>query len=449
VTTPPDGVRLTSLYLDEVTRLGLKAPELLTGTTRSALLPDPCLSRPLFLSHRERETLSANLTHLRSALTGLPDRMFGGDFAAFAVAMGLAPEQVPAVVVSGGSRPTAVARADLHQHAGGFGLLEYNMGSAVAGIESADISRALLRHPVLADFARRHQLGYQDTMRALLGLIFSETDTDPASCPSVAIVDLPAHFAIIGPYLHKVARRWRSAGLDARAGHAGQLAVHDGRVWLRGRPVDIIYRVFILEHLLDPAGRALLNPVLDAAGRGEVQIFTPLDTELYGSKAALALLCDPANRHLFSVSELAAIDAILPWTRLVRPGPVTLADGTTADLMDYALTHAADLVLKPLLRHGGQGVVAGWHPGTSERTWRTALERAARGGYVIQRRVPQVTELFPGDDGGLRSWNVTWGVFTLTSGFDGVWARAFPDDRGQDVARVGTGAFVGSCLSAR
>ena len=74
---------------------------------------------------------------------------------------------------------------------------------------------------------------------------------------------------------------------------------------------------------------------------------------MFGSKAPLAMLSDHANRHLFSPAELAAIDRVLPWTRMVRPGPVTLEDGHPVDLLDYAVSHASDLVLKPALLHGG------------------------------------------------------------------------------------------------
>ena len=64
-------------------------------------------------------------------------------------------------------------------------------------------------------------------------------------------------------------------------------------------------------------------------------------------KASLAMLSDHANRRLLSPEERAAIDRILPWTRMVRPGPVTLEDGRTVDLYDHAISHPGDLILKP------------------------------------------------------------------------------------------------------
>ena len=113
--------------------------------------------------------------------------------------------------------------------------------------------------------------------------------------------------------------------------HLGELTLRDHRVWLGDRPVDVIYRIFLIEDLLAPDGPALIDPVLRAAERGEVQIFTPMDSQLYASKGALALLSDEANRHLCSAAELASLDRLLPWTRMMRPGLVTV-DGEQVEL---------------------------------------------------------------------------------------------------------------------
>ena len=55
--------------------------------------------------------------------------------------------------------------------------------------------------------------------------------------------------------------------------------MHDHRVWLDDRPVDVIYRIFLIEDLLHPDGPRLIDPVLRAVERGEVKIFTPMDSQ--------------------------------------------------------------------------------------------------------------------------------------------------------------------------
>jgi hypothetical protein len=374
--------------------------------------------------------------------------MYGGDLAAFGKAAGMTDDQISAVLQTRTANVTQLARADLYPGPSGLRLLEFNMGSGVDGIENGEMCRAMLRHPLLREFARAHRLHYIDTFSEHVGTIFSETGFGRDSFPMVAVVDWPDHFTRIRDFLHQVARRWRAQGLDAHPCHLGQLTVSRGRVWLRRRPVDIIFRIFLAEHLLEPDGHALMDPLLGAVARGEVALFTPLDAELYGSKAPLAMVSDHANQHLFSAAERAAIDRILPWTRMVRPGPVTLEDGREVDLPGYAASHPDDLVLKPALLHGGFGVLPGWHPDTSARLWRDRLAGAMGGPYVIQRRVRVTPELFPGEDGRPVPWVVTWGVFTSPAGYGGVFARAFTAASQLAVTRAGSGLTLGCCLVA-
>ena len=447
----PDRAQLTASYLEQVARSGVSGSDLLSVMPETGMLgvkyQKRYLSRPLFIGQAERDQLNADLQQVRAALVSLPGRLYGGDLAAFASAAGLTDDQADAVLRSRNAQVTQLARADLYPEPARLRLLEFNMGSGVAGIDNADICRAMLRHPVLREFAGTHQLSYVDTMRDQVSMIFKETGFTPGSYPVVAVTDWPDHYQRIGTFLHEVARHWRTLGLDAQACHIGELEAAGGRIRLHGRPVDIIFRIFLIEHLLEPDGHALMDPVIDAVARGEVAMFTPLDAELYGSKAPLAMLSDDANRHLFSAAELTAFDRVLPWTRMVRPGPVTLEDGRTADLLDYALSHQDDLVLKPALLHGGVGVLPGWHPDTSAQLWRDRLISAIGGPWVIQRRIRSAPEMCPGEQGQLIPWTVTWGVFTGPAGYGGVFARAFRADSQLEVLRAGTGVTVGCCLT--
>ena len=448
-----DRATLTALYLEEVARHGARASDLLGVVPKTGLLwpqyGHKYLSRPLFLGHAESSQLNQDLQHVRTALVRLPELLYDGDLAAFAKAAGMTDAQAAAVVRSRAAHVTQLARADLYPEPSGFRLLEFNMGSGVAGIDNADICRAMLRHPVLGGFARAHRLNYVDTLREHLGMIFDETGFAPGSYPVVAIAERVERYPRMNVFLRKLARRWRGLGLDAHACHLAELKYGGGRVRLRGRPVDIIFRLFLIEHLLDPAESPLIEPVLGAVARGEVAMFTPLDSELYGSKAALAMLSDSANRHLFTAAELAAFGRVLPWTRMVRPGPVTLEDGRTVDLFGYAASHGDDLILKPALLHGGFGVVPGWVKEVGPAVWRDRLASAMGGPYVIQRRVRREPELCPGEDGEQVPWDVTWGVFTSPAGYGGVYARGFPVDSPQVVATAGTGLSSGCCLFAR
>jgi hypothetical protein len=450
-----DRSALTPLYLDEVRRQGVSPAGLLRDVASServllnAFHPGAqYLTRPLFAGHEEVTRLYSDVETVRSLLVSLPGRLYDGDFAAFARAAGASGYQLQALLASRSDRVSPQARADLHEDAAGFRVMEFNPGSALGGMENADICRVMLQAPVLARFAAEHGLGFVDTQREQVANLYADTGLRPGSAPVVAVTDWPTSYAgVLGPYMHKLAARWTEMGLDAHACHIGELAVRGGRVWLAGRAVDIVARMFMLDYLLEPGAAELMDPVLGAVARGEVAMYTPLDCELYGSKGALAMLSDERNRHLFTAEELASLDAIVPWTRPLRPGAVTLEDGQVVDLVDYALGRPEDLVIKPTLRYGGLEVLAGWQAGLTPELWRERLTKALGGPYVLQRRIRPVSEPFPAEDGTTVPWVVVWGVFTGVNGFGGIFTRGGPAGSGPAVLNLHGGAHIGCCLT--
>jgi hypothetical protein len=446
---------LTALYLDEVKRRGLGAKELAGRPPGSeahrTFFRDRYLSRPLFLGHDEVVQLHADLTNVRSAIVSLPGRLFGGDLGAFARAAGMTEVQVEAILRSRSTTVTRRSRADMYLDADGFRLLELNMGSALGGVDHADFCRSLLEHPVLAQFAEDHRLEYVDAVREQVNDILVESGAAPGSRPTVVAAEWPGpNWDRLKPVMTRRTARLRELGVDIYPCHLGQLEIREDRVWLGDRQVDVINRLFLIEDLLrDPDPWSVIGPVLDAAERGWVTMLTPLDSGLYSSKGALAMLSDPENRSLFDPAELASLDRLLPWTRMVRPGPVTLEDGRRVDLLSYAVAHRQDLALKPTALHAGIGLVAGWSEDVTAQAWEEQVRAAMDGPYVLQRRIRSIPELFPADDGDPIPWMVTWGVFCVLSGFGGVYARATTIESNAAVTNFASGAYVGSSLHAR
>jgi len=438
---------LTDKYLDEAAQYGIQPNELVELALRPEVKLGPttflgrCLSRPVFLEYDQREQLAADLENLHAALTGLPDRLFGGDLAGFARAVGMTDAQVTAIMRGAGDAPTRFARADFYPDGTGFRLMEINMGSTAGGGDNAVLTRAFLDHPFLAEFVAANRLAHVDTMAEVADSLLTECKVPSGMRPLVAAADWPASYEKLEPTLRYSAEQLAPFGIDMVPCHIGQLSVGDGRVWVHGRPVDVIYRVFMIEDLLDPVGPQLIDPILRAAERGEVSIFTPIDAELYGSKGALAMLSDEANRHLYGAAELASLDRILPWTRMVRPGAVTVA-GEQVDLPEYATAEQHELILKPTLLHAGMGVVPGWMVDADE--WRRQVNAAMDGPFVLQRRIRPVPEQFPSEQG-LQPWVLTWGAFLAASGYAGQFVRGTTEPDG-GVVNMATGATATSCF---
>jgi hypothetical protein len=436
---------LTQRYLDawaaqhELTVEGLR--EAVHSSIANTIFTGRTMSRPGFLERAEVAQLATDLETLYRLVTGLPDKLYGGDLGAFATSTGITPAQVQAVLRGRGSAPSRLARADIYRDEAGFRVMELNMSSALGGVDNMALNRAMLRLPFIAEFVEQNNLTYTDTMVEVVETIFAECKIPSGTRPVVALCDWPASYLTLEPQLRENVAVFDALGVEALPCHVGQLELRDDSIWLGDKQIDVIYRIFLMEDLLDPAGPALIEPVLRAAERGNVSIFSPMDAELYSTKGALALLSDEANRPLFTESELASIDRLLPWTRMVRSGPVTV-DGRQVQLADYAISERTELILKPTLLHGGTGVIPGWQTDPAE--WKGLIEDAMDEPFVLQKRIHPWTEPYPkADSSGMEDWVILWGAFLGARGYAGMLVRGTPDaDAG--VLNMATGA-LGSC----
>lgn len=382
------------------------------------------LSRPLFCSHAEAYQAYQDLVAAHRLIGGLAGRLFNGDHEEFAKALGLTPVQAEVVGRFPHQGPSPVFRADLIRAQAGFKLIELNAGSAIGGWEISDLYRLSLRDDAFANFFDAEKLQYVDPFASVAGAILECYGTEAAANPTMALIDWPDSYASQREALRLRAERFTELGIRTISGSVDGLDYVDGRVFLHGELVDIVYRLFMIDDIRDTKSAAELVPLFEAAQAGGVSIFTPLASEALGSKSALALLSDTRGRKAFSAEEEALVSRVVPWTRRVRPGETTDFEGRDVDLLDFVLRNRRDLVLKPSLRHSGLDVLPGWSPEVGQDTWERRVRKAVEGSYVVQQRVRPAPEWFPTADGGLVGSTVNWGVFGLPSGFAGFNIRA-------------------------
>lgn len=449
--THPHRSRLARAYVDQLARgaiAGHPAAAARDSATLTLAYQDRFLDGPAFLSEAERRSVARDLRTIYDLLRCLPERVFDGSLTALAEAVGMSPLQTAVITRSARTGSLVpLGRADLYHDGTGFGLLEFNITSALGGFENADINRAMLAYPPLREFVSRHRLRYRDTLGCMVRTMYAEcaaaipTDRPPV----VAVVDTVENFAIVGPRLRVFAAKLAAYGIEGIACHPGDLTYPNGRPTVAGRAVDVFFRYFLVEDLTDPASAAQLEPLLAAVEQERVGMFSRLDAELYGNKGALAMLSDERHRSLFDADELACIDRLLPWTRQVRPR-ITDPDGAEVDLLAYAMARQAELILKPTLLHGGSGIVAGWKVGAAQ--WRTRVSSAVGGPFVLQRRVRPVAEPFPDGAGSVRDLFLNWGIYLGDAdvidedGYAGCFVRGSTDPT-VGVVSLGDGAKVG------
>lgn len=191
---------------------------------------------------------------------------------------------------------------------------------------------------------------------------------------------------------HEITRDYfERQGLKAVLADPRALSYHHGQLLTEnGFRIDMIYKRVLFSELIHRMG--LDNPILRAVRDGAVYITNSISAKMLAKKASLAFLSDERNQHLFTPAQREAIQAVIPWTRVVAERK-TLYEGREIDLIPFLVEHRERFVLKPNDEYGGSGVILGWE--SSEDAWTSVLKQALERPYVAQERVPVVQRPFP------------------------------------------------------
>lgn len=297
----------------------------------------------------------------------------------------------------GFSDPSPTSRIDAFYlpDEGVFHLTEYNAETPAGAAYGDALADAFLALPVMRPFLRRFDLrplpARHDVLHALLSAYAQWKGTrgrgSPAT-PRIAILDwreVPTYneFVLWVDY-------FRARGLDARIVDPRETELKGGRLSADGETIDLIYKRVLISELVEQGG--LEHPVIRAVESGAVCMVNPFRCKLLHKKASLAVLSDERNVGLFSEDERQAIDAHIPWTRVVAERK-TRHEDRIVDLVPFIIDQRERLVLKPNDAYGGRGIVLGWE--VDGATWEGAVRAALSEPFVVQERVPIPSEPFP------------------------------------------------------
>lgn len=437
-------------YLDRVIREGVDAAELTAVADgmpemidfRGRLMPNP-----LFLSAEDSALLGRQLADIYDLLVTLPQRRFDGSRTEYGRMLGISEFQNAIVERAPRDKPPLLARADLYRTETGFALLEMNTGSSLGGFECAEINRALAAHPLMAQFVEEKRLSWVDTADRMIGTALATHAERGGSVATIALVDWPDTFPLYQKTIEIFAGLCRRSGHEVFVCHLGELDETAGGLSYRGRNIDIVYRFFMLEYVNSAAGVELLQPLLRAAESGAVTLLSPVDADIYGYKAGLALLSEMVHTPDLDDGERESVTSLVPWTRRLH----TVIDdpaGEPVDALRLAIAQQKELMLKPVSLHGGMGIVAGWTVDADE--WRRCIETSLDGPYILQQRVHPAPDLMLVDQTIGRMY-CNWGVFltaatmTGSASYSGCFLRASNDPE-VDVVSFSKGALLGSCM---
>ena len=232
---------------------------------------------------------------------------------------GLADWERDLVRIDPGFRePSPVSRLDAFFVAdtGGLRFTEYNAETPAGGAYNDVLTEAFYGLPITREFLRQWDLrplpARHNVLHALLDAYRQWSGGGAA--PRIAIVDwaevpTQSEFVLFRDYFTR-------QGLDCVIADPREMDYTGGRLVAGGGPVDLVYKRVLLSELVERCGVG--HGILQAVRDGAVCMVNPPRCKILHKKASLAVLGDERNAHLFSEDEREAIDAHIPWTRVVE-----------------------------------------------------------------------------------------------------------------------------------
>jgi hypothetical protein len=370
------------------------------------------LNRPMFFGEEEIRRFEADLLGVVDLLTSLPQRLFDGDVDRVCRELGVSPAKARLVEGFEKQQPPRFGRIDAYHDGDSLKILEFNASSQTGGQEwVGPLAAAMREFGSFRSFADTHGLRYVDTTAGVARALRDAAGTEPV----VALIEGHGGMALYGHAWRPLQRLLRGHGLECHLGEIGDLRFRDGRVLFGDTPVDVVYRVFDLDQVIeDPESLALAERLRDAHRDGRVVLWSPLEGDLHSNKRWMAHLSDPRLRSHLCADEQRMVDRVLPWTRALAPSS---AAGSRA-LLEECRERREELVLKLGEGFASQGVTAGWL--VDDRHWERALRQAAERGAIVQERVvPRQEWVLDPETGRGEPWDCCLGLYWLPGGFGG------------------------------
>jgi len=276
-----------------------------------------------------------------------------------------------------------------------FQMLEPN-AVGVGGVYYAPTACGIIVD-VLGDLLRRayprHRIGPAPDPRHLLSRELAAVAKRMGSAVRrVALLENRDYTTGTDEFRH-LAHELDAWGLQAIVVDPRDVRLAHGHLTAKGRPVDFIYRDCELSEFIEieEAGHRV-DGMRAAIQQG--RLISGLLWE-FDQKSCWDVFTDPDHAHYFTPAQRRFFRAHVPWTRLVRDAVVTDPTDRRIDLVPYIRRHQHQLILKPNILYGGEGVVIGRV--VTSRVWERTLSTALRGPlqYVAQRLARIHTERFP------------------------------------------------------
>jgi hypothetical protein len=348
--------------------------------------------RPRFLSPEEYRRLSGQLSGLMRAFSAAFARAVA-DPAALAQFRLQDWERTLVAEDTSGISPSPTSRMDTFvvPGTGAMAITEYNGETPAGAFYNDALGNAFADLPVARAFARDWIMRPLPARHGVLRVLLDSWEQwqGTRALPRIAILDWDdvathAEFVLCRDF-------FRARGLVCDIGDPRECEYREGKLWLHGTPVDLVYKRVLIHELIEREG--MESPVVRAVRDRAVCFVNGFRSKILHKKASLAVLSDERNAGWFDEAATSAIANHVPWTRLVEERHTVSPDGEPIDLLTWCGDQRANLVLKPNDDYGGAGIVLGWT--VDDAAWGAALRHALTTPYIVQRKVTIPRDAYP------------------------------------------------------
>ena len=362
--------------------------------------------RPNFITAEQMAVLRQRIQGVAAAMQILVEHVLHDE--SLQNFLGLTAQERELLALEPGySSISTTARFDTFLNGGSCSIVEYNAESP-AGLGYTDtMSQAFMHRPEFQEFAAKHRLQAftisQDLLQTLLKC-WQEWSRGASTKPTIAIVDfaeVPTHheFRLLADY-------FQSQGYRAIIADPRHLEYDGSHLSAGGVKIDVLYRRVLANEFLEKIDQE--QAMYKALKDRKVCMVNSVRSKILHKKDIFALLTDENYWELFTVEQIKAIRACIPWTRRLQAMDTSDPQGQPVALLDYVMRQRRNLVLKPNDSYGGRGIYFGWEE--NEEEWAESVREALQHDYLVQTRIPVTRELFP-------YWNsesgLEWGEYLV------------------------------------
>jgi hypothetical protein len=424
------------------------------------LQPWPTFIKPEIVNEIKRAALT-----VFDLIRSIPSRIFSDDYKKLSDYFQVS-EDLARYLLEGFSKKhidNLAGRGDFVLSPGGWKCIEYNINTNLGGSDIPLWEPLYLNTPIIQNFTRANDVkiktgnlsytfvnhlvknalaAFPDSKELNVTIVHPDYAGDPMNSPS--------HLTFVNTIHKRLLGENRNLTGDWFMCSYPHLTVSRGNVYLGNKRI----------HSLVEWTQGFVTPgIMGSYKSGNILVYDGMISFLLSVKSTLALLSELEDSELLNPGEKEIIRRYIPWTRKVAYGETTYKSEKVR-LESFLISNRENLVLKPTLGTGGQGIYIGRY--TPADRWEKIVETALAPGnwldlhvgsnvthnqwiemsqkatavknWIVQEYIESYTYLYQDDRGanGCSEHHTVWGFFVFGSEYGGSWVRTLPikDDRG-------------------